>query len=92
MADVNTAVEDAKAMGPAASTGFGPREVADAFRMSQQKTADDAISDVDMNSVFGREQANTLVLMGKNFEAGAGRRNNLFDHMAAVLAASIKAT
>lgn len=81
------AVEDTKQMGPAPTSGFGPREVADAFRMAQQKTADDAISDVDMNSVFAREQGGTLVLMGKNFEAGASRRNAIFDLIAGRVAA-----
>jgi hypothetical protein len=85
MAEVNTAVEDAKAMGPAPSTGFGPREVADAFRMSQQKTADDAISDVDMNSVVGRCQASVFVVAAKNYEGNADRRTKASDFMMEIL-------
>jgi len=73
-------------IGPEPSTGFGPRESADETRQSQQALANDAPIDVNLNAVVAREQATTLVLMGKNFEASAARRNGLFDHTAAKLA------
>jgi len=63
---------------------FGPRSSADETRQAQQKVANDAIADVDINSVIGREQAGTFALMGKNFEANADRRNKIFDDIAHV--------
>jgi hypothetical protein len=73
--------------GPPSATGFGPRESADESRQAQQALANDAVIDVNMNSIIAREQGATYVMMGKNFEAGAARRNALFDHVAAKLAA-----
>lgn len=70
---------------PPTTLGFGPRESADETRQAQQQVANDAPVDVNPNAVIAREQAGTFVLMGKNFEAGAARRNSLFDHMAATL-------
>ncbi len=73
--------------GPPPSSGFGPAESADETRQAQQQVANDAPVDINPNAIWAREQANTMVLMGKNFEASAARRNSLFDHMAAVLGA-----
>jgi len=64
---------------PAHSQGFGPAEQADETRQAQQTISNDAPTDVNMNAVVAREQAGTLVLMGKNFEANADRRNKIFD-------------
>ena len=65
---------------PRSTYGFGPREQADETRQAQQREANDAIADVNINDVVSREQAGTFVLMGKNFEANADRRNKIFDH------------
>ena len=70
---------------PPSTFGFGPRESADETRQAQQQVANDAPVDINPNAVIAREQAGTYVLMGKNFEAGASRRNALFDHIAAKL-------
>lgn len=64
---------------PRSSPGFGPRETADETRQAQHREANDAVADVQMNDVYSREQGNTMVLMGKNFEANADRRNKIFD-------------
>lgn len=66
---------------PAATLGFGARESADETRQAQQSVSNDAPTDVNMNAVVAREQATTLVLMGKNFEANADRRNKIADRM-----------
>lgn len=71
--------------GPAHSQGYGHAEHADDSRQAQHSQSNDTPTDVNMNAVVAREQAGTLTLMGKNFEAGASRRNALFDHIAAVL-------
>ncbi len=68
--------------GPEPSSGFGARESADETRQAQQQVANDTPVDVNPNAVIAREQAATLTLMGKNFEAGAARRNAIFDHIA----------
>lgn len=65
---------------------FGPGADADATRQAQHIEANDAPLDVNMNACVCREQAGTFTIMGKNFEAGASRRNGLFDHAAALLA------
>lgn len=67
---------------PPSTNGFGPREDADTTRQAQHSHANDTPTDVNLNAVVAREQATTLTLMGKNFEAGAARRNGLFDHLA----------
>ena len=61
--------------------GHGPREDADATRQAQHTNANDTPTDVNMNAVVAREQAATLTLMGKNFEANADRRNKISDHL-----------
>lgn len=61
---------------------FGSHASADETRQAQQKVANDAVADVDMNSIIAREQAGTFALMGKNFEANADRRNKIFDDIA----------
>lgn len=70
---------------PLHSEGFGPAEQADETRQAQQQLSNDTPADVNLNAVVAREQAATLVLMGKGFEANADRRNKLFDHFAATL-------
>ena len=76
---------------PPSTFGYGPREQADDTRQAQQQVANDAPVDVNPNAIMAREQAATIVLMGKNFEAGASRRNNLADHFAAlIMAANVK--
>ena len=72
-------------MAPEHSEGYGPAEHADDTRQAQHTVSNDAPTDVNCNAVLAREQAATLALMGKNFEAGAARRNSLFDHAAAKL-------
>ena len=79
-------IEGAQEATPVSTLGFGARESADETRQAQQSFSNDTPTDVNMNAVFGREQAGTALLMGKNFEAAASRRNSLFDHCAAVLA------
>ncbi len=80
-------VENAtESIGPQPGTAYGSRELADDTRQSQNQVANDAPVDVNPNAIWAREQASTLVLMGKNFEANAARFNGLFGHMAAELA------
>lgn len=71
---------------PVHSQGFGPAESADETRQAQQQVANDAPVDVNPNAVLAREQAATLALMGKNFEAQSMRFNGLMGHMAAKMA------
>lgn len=71
---------------PVATMGFGARESADETRQAQQSVSNDAPTDVNMNAIVAREQAGTLTLMGKNFEASAMRFNGLMGHMAAKMA------
>lgn len=59
--------------------GFGPVEDADSTRQAQHAVANDAPVDVNPNAILARAQGETIVLMGKNFEAGAARRNGLLD-------------
>lgn len=61
---------------------FGPHESADETRQAQQQVANDAPVDCNPNAIIAREQMGTYILMGKNFEAGAARRNSLFDQLA----------
>lgn len=58
---------------------FGPGANADETRQAQHQVANDAPVDVNANAVVARAQAETLTLMGKNFEAGAARRNGILD-------------
>ncbi len=67
---------------PEPRSGFGARESADETRQAQQQVANDAPVDCNPNAIIAREQVGTLVLMGKNFEAGAARRNAIFDQIA----------
>lgn len=64
---------------PLPDRGFGSYESALETRQAQHQQANDVPTDVNMNAVFGREQGATLVLMGKNFEANADRRNKVAD-------------
>lgn len=82
MADEAQASTDYNRMSP-----YGPGANADETRQAQHQVANDAPTDVNMNAVVAREQGGTFTLMGKNFEAGAARRNALFDHIAALLGA-----
>lgn len=74
-----TAISGDEDSTPRATKAFGAREDADATRQAQHREANDAVADVQMNDVYSREQGNTMVLMGKNFEANADRRNKIFD-------------
>lgn len=64
---------------PVHSQGFGAAESADETRQAQQTQANDTPTDVNCNAVIARAQAETITLMGKNFEANADRRNKLAD-------------
>ena len=64
---------------PEHSEGFGPAEDADTTRQAQHQMGNDFPVDCNYNAVLARAQGETLALMGKNFEAGAARRNALFD-------------
>lgn len=64
---------------PSHSEGFGPAEQADDTRQSQHQLANDAPVDVNPNAIIARAQGETIVQMGKNFEANADRRNKIFD-------------
>jgi hypothetical protein len=82
---------------PPHSNAFGPAEQADETRQAQQQAANDVPVDVNPNAIIARtqsagfvEQQGTLTLMGKNFEAGASRRNALFDHFGAIIAGGVK--
>jgi len=82
--DMPDAVQDQT---PQHSQGFGAAENSDDTRQAQHSQSNDTPTDVNMNAVVARVQAGTLARMGENFEAGASRRNGLFDHFAALLAA-----
>ena len=71
------AVGDAET--PSRFDPYGPNALADETRQAQMQLANDAPVDVNVNAVLAREQAATLTLMGKNFEANADRRNKIFD-------------
>lgn len=66
---------------PEHSEGFGPAEDADASRQAQHQMGNDFPVDVNPNAVAARAQCETLILMGKNFEANADRRNKIFDQL-----------
>jgi hypothetical protein len=66
---------------PVHSQGFGAAEDADTTRQSQHTQANDTPTDVNCNAVIARAQAETITLMGKNFEANADRRNKLADQL-----------
>lgn len=75
---------------PLHSQAFGHAENADDSRQAQHQAANDTPVDVNPNAALGRAQTamygaqqETITLMGKNFEAGASRRNAMFDQMAA---------
>jgi len=75
---------------PLHSQAFGHAENADDSRQAQHQAANDTPVDVNPNASLGRAQTamyaaqqETITLMGKNFEAGASRRNAMFDQMAA---------
>jgi hypothetical protein len=77
---------------PMHSQGYGPAEDADATRQAQMQVANDAPTDVNMNAVIARSQAQTTDQSAKNFEANADRRNKLADYwMAAQMANGGKA-
>src|SRR4051794_33386517 len=62
---------------PIATMGFGAREQADETRQAQQREANDAVADVQMNDVVSREQAGTFTLTGKAFAAEANRLDTM---------------
>lgn len=84
MADPVVSPDSAQTATPIATMGFGSREDADATRQAQHTESNDTPTDVNLNAVVAREQAGTFTIMGKNFEAGASRRNNIADHMMAM--------
>ena len=63
---------------------YGPNANADETRQAQHSNANDTPTDVNLNAVVAREQSGTFVLMGKNFEANADRRNKIFDRKESV--------
>lgn len=70
------------------SNAFGAKEYADTQRQAAANSMAVAPVEVSLNDILVAEQGGTMVLMGKNFEAGASRRNSLFDHVAALLGVS----
>lgn len=64
---------------------FGPVEQADETRQAQQQLANDAIVDVNVNSILARSQAITIDVYGKSFAENYDRRGKLFDHFAALI-------
>lgn len=73
---------------PVHSQGFGAAEDTDATRQAQHQMGNDFPIDVNPNAVIARAQAETITLMGKNFEAQAMRFNSLMGHMAAKMAST----
>lgn len=73
------AVAPETAMDPNRFNPYGPGAAADDTRQAQQSYSNDTPTDVNANAVVNREQAGTFVLMGKNFEANADRRNKIAD-------------
>ena len=70
---------------PIATMGFGAREQADETRQASQGVLNDVELDVVMQQVVVREQAATLTLMGKNFEASANRLGMLQERFLATV-------
>ena len=66
---------------PQHSQGYGAAEHSDDTRQSQHTQSNDTPTDVNCNAVIARAQAETITLMGKNFEANADRRNKLADQL-----------
>lgn len=64
---------------PTASKGFGPREEADATRQAQQREANDAVADVQMNDLFSRSQGITLDVLGKSLVENHDARQKMVD-------------
>ncbi len=83
---------DSESATPRSTPGFGPREDADGTRQAQHQAANDTPVDVNPNAVLARAQAETITLMGKNFEAGASRRNSQFDDLAMWRSGGLKST
>jgi hypothetical protein len=72
---------------PAHSSAYGPIEDADQTRQAQHSQSNDTPTDVNLNAVVGRLQAANFARIGEEFQGSAARRTNMFDHMAALLAA-----
>ena len=64
---------------PVATMGFGAREQADETRQAQQRNANDAIADVQMNDLFSRSQGITLDVLGKAFVENHDARQKISD-------------
>ena len=64
---------------PIATMGFGAREQADETRQAQQREANDAVADVQMNDIFSRSQAITLDVLGKAFVENHDARQKITD-------------
>ena len=60
---------------------FTPENSASETSQAQFKVANDAIPDVDNNSVIARTQAQTAMLAGSEFEAAAARRTIIADKL-----------
>lgn len=58
---------------------YGPGSAADDTRQAQQREANDAIADVNMNDVFSRSQATTIDIAGKEFTSNSDVRQKLQD-------------
>lgn len=67
------------------STGFPHEANADETRQAQHMAANDTPVDVNFNAVVGRSQQLTLDALGKGFTAAQERRQQLADHMMAIL-------
>lgn len=64
---------------PVATMGFGAREQADETRQAQQREANDAVADVQMNDIYSRSQALTVDMAGKEFTANSDLRQKMAD-------------
>ena len=64
---------------PVATMGFGAREQADETRQAQQREANDAVADVQMNDLFSRSQGITMDVLGKAFVENHDARQKMAD-------------
>lgn len=66
---------------PPHSQGYGGAEQADDTRQAQQQAANDVPVDVNPNAIYARGQAETMVQLGKEFAAGAARRDGILNQL-----------
>lgn len=64
---------------PEHSQGYGAAEHADDTRQAQHSVSNDAPTDVNMNAILARSQAQTTDQAGKNYEGNADRRGKIAD-------------